>query len=145
MRTTDRALAAPGYRAAEAYVRPSPNAVAGDMTHYVFDLRSCTFNVSLRATKEPDQPSVFFLPEFHFPRDMCVVETSGGKWEIYADDGEVQRLRWWHGQGEQKLTVTGVVRQNLNQSGADEVRRGGEELGYYDSMNAFVAKGCVVM
>ncbi|CAN8104873.1 unnamed protein product [Discula destructiva] len=147
MRTTNRSLAAPGYRAAEAYVRPSPNAVAGDITNYVFDLRTCTFTVSLFAKKDtdPDGPSVFFLPAFHFPRDMCVVETSGGKWEIFADEGEVQRLRWWHGRGEQTLKVVGTVRRNLNRSGEDGERMCEEEPGYYDAVSAWIDKGCVVM
>lgn len=144
MRTTDRSLAASGYRAAEAYVRPSPVAVAGDITHYVFDLKSCTFQVSLRTTKNPDpnEPSIFFLPEFHFPRDGCSVETSGGKWEIFSDDGEVQRLKWWHGPGQQTLKVVGVVKRGLNGSGESGE---GEELGYYDSISHWVAQGCVVM
>ncbi|KAJ4387879.1 hypothetical protein N0V93_008482 [Gnomoniopsis smithogilvyi] len=144
MRTTDRTLAAPGYRAAEAYVRPSPVAVAGDITHYVFDLKTCAFQVSLRTTKNPDpnEPSIFFLPEFHFPRDGCSVETSGGKWEIFTDDGEIQKLKWWHGPGQQTLKVVGVVKRGLNGSGEGGE---GEEAGYYDTVSHWISQGCVVM
>lgn len=149
MRTTDRTLAAPGYRAAEAYVRPSPVAVVGDIKHYVFDLKTCTFTVSIRPTSKvadaKEQPSVFFLPEFHFPRDGCVVETSGGKWEITADDGEVQRLRWWNGglgASEQTLKVVGVARSMNTGTGGEGDR---EEAGYYDQVSNWIAQGCSVM
>lgn len=143
MRTTDRLLAAAGYRAVEAVVRPAPVTVVGDITHYVFDLRTCTFTLSLRSVKDttPDEPSVFFLPELHFPRDQCTVETSGGKWEITGEDGEVQRLRWWHGRGEQKIKVVGLpMRMNKGEAGGD-----GDEAGYYDQVSNWLAQGCVVM
>lgn len=145
MRTTDRTLAAPGYRAAEAYVRPAPVAVVGDITHYVFDLKTCTFTLSLRSAKETtaEVPSVFFLPAFHFPRDGCAVETSGGRWEITDNEGEVQRLRWWHGSGEQNLKVVGVPRQ-MN-AGGEGAEGDGEEAGYYDVISNWLGQGCVVM
>lgn len=157
----------PGYRAAEAYVRPCPTHVAGDVVSYGFDLRRCEFTLKLtRAAGSgpaPDaHPTVVFLPEFHFPRDHRVdVDVSSGKWEIAAGedpgplaavllgerDGEggavggfassssssdattptavdgagtaaaadgdppVQRLRWWHGEGEQTLRVGGLIRR----------------------------------
>lgn len=144
MRTTDRTLAAPGHRAAEAYIRPAPIAVAGDIMRYVFDLKSCTFTLSLRAAKDatPDAPSTFFLPEFHFPRDGCVVETSSGKWEITSDEGEVQKLRWWHGRGAQNLKVVGVSKR-MNAGG--EEGQGEEEAGYYDVVSNWLGQGCVVM
>lgn len=145
MRTTDRILTAAGYRAVEAVVRPAPVAVVGDITHYVFDLKTCTFTLSLRSARDttPDGPSVFFLPELHFPRDGCTVETSGGRWEITSDEGEVQRLRWWHGRGEQSVKVVGVPRKlNAGDGGAGGE---GEEAGYYDQVSNWIAQGCVVM
>lgn len=148
MTTTDPQLkiATPGYRAAEAYVRPAPVAVAGDITHYTFDLKSCTFTLSLRTSKEPgpDTPTELFLPEYHFPRDACVVEVSGGKWEIGdgGDDG-IQRLRWWHGVGEQDIKIVGQVRRY--NAGTDKDGAAGEETGYYDMLNNWLANGCVVM
>lgn len=87
----------PGYRAAEAVVRPSPVYVAGDLGEYGFDLRRCEFSLKVvgwepaAATGASDdngvsglnkQPTTVFLPEFHFPRDRCEVTVSSGKWEI---------------------------------------------------------------
>jgi hypothetical protein len=62
-------------------------------------------------------PTEIFLPEFHFPRERCEVEVSGGKWSIGTQGEEVggaaggagiQVLKWWHGMGEQRLRVRGV-------------------------------------
>lgn len=147
MNTTDPQLkiAEPGYRAAEAYVRPAPVAVAGDITHYTFDLKSCTFTLNLRTSMEPgpDTPTELFLPVYHFPRDACVVEVSGGKWEISDGDDGVQRLRWWHGTGEQSIKIVGKVRRYNAGTGKDGAA--GEETGYYDMLNNWLANGCVVM
>lgn len=146
MNTTDPALkATPGYRAAEAYVRPAPVAVSGDITHYTFDLRSCTFVLKLRTAKEPgqDAPTVLFLPEWHFPREGSVVEVSGGKWEIGQGEDGIQRLRWWHGKGEQDIKIVGQVRRYNAGDGKDGAP--GEEPGYYDMINNWLGNGCVVM
>lgn len=143
MRTTDPLLSSnPGYRASEAYVRPAPVAVAGNIKHYGFDLKTCTFTLSLYSPKEfsSDAPTVLYLPEVHFPRDGCSVEVSGGKWEISEEEGDVQQLKWWHGTGEQNIKVVGVVRK-VNGDGAP----GGEEAGYYDALSNWVGNGCVVM
>ncbi|KAJ4293028.1 hypothetical protein N0V88_005692 [Collariella sp. IMI 366227] len=99
--------ASPGYRAAEAYVRAAPIAAAGVITNYVFDLRQCLFTMTVKAPKAagPDAPTVVFLPEYHFPKDECVVEVSSGKWEISGDEEEtvlVQKLRWWHGRASRR-------------------------------------------
>lgn len=144
---------APGYRAAEAFVRPTPTVVAGKVTKYGFDLRKCEFALKFDArdaAAADDAPTVVFLPEFHFPRDRCTVEVSSGRWEIVWDDGvgdvddsavageegaegggggggglQLQWLRWWHdGKGEQTLKVNGLVRQHNVQEGT------AEELGY---------------
>ncbi|KAI3393164.1 hypothetical protein diail_4689 [Diaporthe ilicicola] len=147
MNTTDPSLkATPGYRAAEAYVRPAPVVVSGDITHYTFDLKSCTFVLKLRTAGEPgqDAPTVVFLPEYHFPRDGCVVEVSGGKWEIGQGDDGIQRLRWWHGKGEQDIKVVGQARRYNAGDGKDGAAPG-EEPGYYDMVNNWLANGCVVM
>lgn len=135
----------PGYRAAEAFVRPAPITVAGTITHYVFDLRKCEFSLTLQAPKmaEDGAPTVVFLPEYHFPKDSCTVEVSSGKWEISEDEEEVallQRLRWWHGDGEQTLRVRGVVKtQSVDGQG------GGEEVGYYEAFNQAAFGSCAVM
>lgn len=124
---------APGYRAAEAFVRPAPVAVAGTVLNYHFDLKKCELNLSLQAPEEARQeaPTVLFLPEYHFPKDGCVVEVSSGKWVISSDDEEgalVQRLRWWHGAGEQRARLVGVVRRYNAAEGAEE------ETGYYEAI-----------
>jgi len=147
----------PGFRAAEAFVRPSPVVVAGDIVSYGFDLRSCTFNLSItgmttttttasRLGGEAAVPTVVYLPEYHFPRDGCEVFVSSGKWELRHDgnddiddsinasvdvavamQAQVQKLVWWHPGGAQTLTVTGSVRRH------DQVVSGSaEELGYLE-------------
>lgn len=116
----------PGYRAAEAYVRPSPVATVGHVSNYGFDLRHCVFIFTFTATTaaEEDAPTEIFLPEYHFPRTQTAVEVSGGKWSIDIDDvdgGTIQRLRWWHGEGEQTMTIRGVKRrQGMALSTEDE-------------------------
>jgi hypothetical protein len=135
--------ASPGYRAAEAYVRPAPIATAGVITNYVFDLRQCLFTLVIKAPKvaDPDTPTVVFLPEYHFPKDGCSVEVSSGKWEISGDEEEavlIQRLRWWHGEGEQTLRVSGVVKKHNAGEGA-------EDAGYYEQCNQGTWSNCSLM
>ncbi|TVY23761.1 putative glycosyl hydrolase [Lachnellula hyalina] len=109
---------APGFRAAEAYVRPSPISTVGKILNHGFDLRNCIFTLRLHAHKASaeDHPTEIFLPEFHFPKDQCEVEVTGGKWTISTDDsdgGFIQTLRWWHMDGEHSIRVKGVQRQNM--------------------------------
>lgn len=78
-----------------------------------FDLRNCVFELNLEADKATaeDKPTEVFLPEFHFPKDRCVIEVSGGKWSISTDEedgGLIQKLRWWHQEGEQFIKVKGI-------------------------------------
>ncbi|KAL1983127.1 hypothetical protein VTN96DRAFT_457 [Rasamsonia emersonii] len=106
----------PGFRAAEAYIRPSPIYTNGDLLGYGFDLRNCTFTLSLSANGPTAEhaPTEIFLPEFHFPSSQTVVTVSGGKWTIESDEeasSTVQRLRWWHGEGEQEIKIRGVKRK----------------------------------
>lgn len=136
--------AGPGHRAAEAYIRPYPISTVGSIASYVFDLRKCEFSLKLRATEtatDDRHPTTVFLPEYHFPRDQCTVAVSSGKWEISFDEEEgvlLQKLRWWHAEGEQSLRVTGMVRRyNLVEGAA-------EEGGYYEQLNQ-LANNCVVM
>jgi hypothetical protein len=105
-----------GLRAAEAFIRPAPFAAHGDISSYVFDLKNCTFRIALTAPSSTaeDAPTTVFLPEFHFPSGQTSVEVSGGKWTIVSEetDGALQQtLRWWHAEGEQHITVKGVVRK----------------------------------
>jgi hypothetical protein len=117
-----------GYRAAEAFVRPHPIAVHGDVTSYGFMLSTCTFTLTLSSTSptEQDAPTEVFLPEWHYPSGSTSVEVSGGKWSI-SQENELQILRWWHMEGDQTLTVKGVVRKSGQPVGATD-----EEEGYLE-------------
>ena len=120
-----------GYRAAEAFIRPSPIFVSGDVSSYSFDLRRVVFSLALECDSPTteDAPTEIFLPEFHFPRDHTEVTVSGGKWTIDldgVDDAMIQKLCWWHGEGSQQMTVKGVARA----SGASST--GDDENGYYE-------------
>jgi glycosyl hydrolase family 5 len=132
----------PGYRAAEAYVRPSPISTVGEIKRYGFDLQKCEFALTVQAgAARTDTPTVVFLPEYHFPKDTCVVEVTSGKWEISSNDDEVvllQRLKWWHAEGEQSLKVTGLVRKHNFVEGVTE------EGGYYEQVNNWI-NNCTVM
>lgn len=114
-----------GLRAAEAFIRPTPVAVHGDISAYGFDLRTATFKLSLSAPSSTaeDTPTFCFLPEFHFPTGQTSVEVSGGKWTISSveTDGALQQiLQWWHAEGDQSLTVKGVVRKQGSAVGTEE-------------------------
>ncbi len=138
---------APGYRAAEAFIRPTPTVVAGDVLQSGFDLRRCTYELKVSANKaaEDAAPSIVYLPEFHFPRDKCEVAVTAGKWEIGTDDEEgttLQRLKWWHPQGEHSLTVKGVIRKH------NVVEGSAEDAGYLEQCQqgyGFSLNNCSIM
>jgi hypothetical protein len=114
-----------GLRAAEAFIRPAPTSVHGDISSYVFDLKNCTFKLALTAPSSTaeDAPTTAYLPEFHFPSGQTSVEVSGGKWTISSEetDGALQQtLRWWHAEGDQTITVKGVVRKPGSSIGTEE-------------------------
>jgi hypothetical protein len=128
-----------GLRAAEAYVRPSPHSTNGSVLKYGFDLRNCVFTFALdaEAPAKDDAPTEIFLPDYHFPPTNTNVEVSGGKWRIDADsvDGEtMQMLRWWHGAGEQKITVKGVKRK------MQEALEPDEDIGYLEQCRRILGK-----
>jgi hypothetical protein len=127
-----------GYRAAEAFVRPHPAAVHGDITSFGFDLRTCTFSMSLTAASPTEQnaPTTIFLPEWHFPSSNTTVEVSGGKWSIDFKDDQ-QTLQWWHMEGDQTITVKGLVRKQGAAVGGT-----GEEEGYLEQCQR---TACTVM
>lgn len=110
----------PGFRAAEAYVRPNPFAIAGKLKSHGFDLRNATFTLALSCDSAATEaaPTEIYLPEFHFPREDSVIQVSSGKWTITVDDDpdgtRIQTLRWWHNKGDQELSVKGVrTRQGM--------------------------------
>ncbi|PLB52739.1 putative glycosyl hydrolase [Aspergillus steynii IBT 23096] len=106
-----------GFRAAEAYIRPSPIVTNGIVTKYGFDLCSCTFTMSLTAngnSAEDRTPTEIYLPNFHFPEQHPVVSVSSGEWTIDYEEIsslKIQRLRWWHPAGEQDIKVQGIKRK----------------------------------
>lgn len=88
----------------------------GNVKAYGFDLRNCTFALSLSSASAATEqaPTEVFLPAFHFPRDKVQVEVSGGKWTISVDGqeaGAIQILRWWHGDGDSTMTIRGLKRR----------------------------------
>ncbi|KAI9801654.1 MAG: hypothetical protein M1833_002336 [Piccolia ochrophora] len=117
-----------GFRAAEAYVRPSPIVTAGQLKSYGFDLRSCVFTLSLSAPAPAtsDAPTVIFLPQFHFPEGKTNVEVSGGKWSIQVEDeaGELRTLKWWNDKGPQDIRIRGAVRRAGLAMGKEEEEEG---------------------
>lgn len=120
-------------------MRPSPIATVGRILSQGFDLRNSVFTLRLRALKEGSEqaPTEIFLPEFHFPKDKCDVEVSSGKWTITDDeDGMIQKLRWWHVEGEHTIRVTGVP--GISRLGKDD------EEGYLDQCQNTTTK-CSVM
>lgn len=133
--SSDRSQTSPeekqGFRAAEAYIRPSPIFTHGTLSTHGFDLRNCTFTLSL-VTESPtaeDAPTEIYLPEFHFPAANTIVTVSGGKWSIDSQEIEsvvIQRLRWWHGEGEQDIKIQGVKRK------AGEALSNADEEGYLE-------------
>ncbi|KPM40884.1 putative glycosyl hydrolase [Neonectria ditissima] len=133
---------APGYRAAEAYVRPTPTVVYGNIISSGFNLRQCIFELKLSAPKAaPEEtPTIVFLPDYHFPKDQCEVVVSSGKWELSTDDDEgttLQRLKWWHLEGEQNIKISGLVRKHNAPEGS------AEDAGYLEQCQQ--GYGCTVM
>ncbi|KAJ6024998.1 glycosyl hydrolase [Penicillium herquei] len=121
-----------GYRAAEAYLRPSPIYVSGTLENHVFDLQNCRFTMSLTATKATaiDAPTEVYLPDFHFPEGEVEVAVSGGKWELdlYPIQGiKIQRLLWWHGEGDQDIQIDGIKRQP-----GEYVNPSGDDVSYFE-------------
>lgn len=72
-------------------------------------------------------PTEIYLPEFHFPEDQTSIYISGGKWKLQIDDiTKVQKLLWWHAEGEQDIKIEGVKRK------VGEYFNSAEELTYLE-------------
>jgi hypothetical protein len=115
--------------------------VSGRLDAHVFDLKNCTFTMSLTA-KGPTTahaPTEIYLPEFHFPETNLAVTVSGGKWDIDVEEIQsvkLQRLRWWHAEGEQDIKIEGIKRK------PGEFANPGEDVTYLEQCQ----KGdCVIM
>lgn len=81
--------------------------------------------LTAKSVTSTDAPTEIYLPDFHFPEANTVVAVSGGKWELdYLEiqSIKIQRLRWWHAEGEQDIKIEGIKRQPgefANPSGDD--------------------------
>jgi len=70
--------------------------------------------LTAKSSTSTDAPSEIYLPDFHFPETNTVATVSGGKWELdyqVFKSIKVQRLRWWHAEGEQDIKIQGLKRQ----------------------------------
>ncbi|KAJ5206640.1 Glycoside hydrolase superfamily [Penicillium cf. griseofulvum] len=116
-----------GYRAAEAYIRPTPIYTNGRLKSYAFDLKKCTFTMRLIANQTaPHTPSEIYLPEFHFPMGETSVMVSGGRWEICQLEFrtiKVQYLRWWHGEGKAEIKIWRTKRTRGEYPGLQKLHR----------------------
>lgn len=97
-------------------------------------------SLTAEAASPQDTPTEIYLPEFHFPEDQSVVSVSSGEYKIEFEEVnsvKVQRLRWWHSEGEQDIKVKGVKRK------LGELYNGtAEDVGYIEQCQQ---GGCVVM
>ncbi|KAL3453453.1 glycoside hydrolase superfamily [Aspergillus insuetus] len=128
-----------GYRAAEAFIRPSPIYTNGLISDHVFDLKNCTFTMSLIGNPT-DAPTEIYLPDFHFPDTDTRVATTAGKWSIdYVElkHARFQRLQWWHPEGEQSIKIEGKKRK-----GGALAAPSAEDLSYLEQCQK---GGCTMM
>lgn len=101
--------------------------------------------VSAAQAAADDTPTVIFLPEYHFPKQECEAAVSAGRWEINFDNSQgtlLQLLKWWHPEGEQTLTIKGLVRK-YNVAEANP-----EDAGYLEQCQAgygLNAGNCCIM
>jgi Glycoside hydrolase family 5 C-terminal domain len=125
-----------GFRAGEAFVRPFPIAINGIIDSFGFDLKTCTFKLSLTSTEptSEDTPTEIFVPAWHFPNGSTHIDVSGGKWQLMVEN-DVQKLKWWHAAGEQSVTIKGLARA---------LTVGSDWYGYYDQWPTLNIK-CSVM
>ncbi|PYH92940.1 glycosyl hydrolase [Aspergillus ellipticus CBS 707.79] len=132
-----------GFRAGEAFIRPSPIFTNGLVSKYLFDLRNCTFTLSIVGKERAmgdEAATEIYLPEFHFPEAQTVVSVSSGKWSIdytQINSIQVQRLRWWHMAGDQDVKIQGVKRKP-----GDLTSVSGDDLSYLEQCQT---GACVVM
>ena len=121
-----------GFRAAEAWTRPSPIVTNGRISQYGFDLKNCTFKMSLTARSKTvqDAPTEIFLPDFHFPSARTEIEVTAGEWTIdyhRVSSAKLQCLQWWHPAGDHEIKIQGVKRKP-----GELTAETAEESGYVD-------------
>lgn len=70
--------------------------------------------MTAKARTSQDAPTEIYLPDFHFPAPQTVVTVGAGEWTIDYDEingVKVQRLRWWHPEGDHEIEIQGVKRK----------------------------------
>ena len=84
-----------GSRALEAFVRPSPVAIAGSALSYSYDLKETFFSLDI----SPDETlccdgiaSIIFMPDYLLSGNYDI-SISSGRYEV--DKGN-QTISWWH-------------------------------------------------
>jgi hypothetical protein len=101
-----------GSRALEAFVRPSPIVVAGTPRSYGFNMKSCTFSMTMvpfEADPPEDAPTEIFIPDYFFQDCEPEITVSSGRCEM---NRRGQVLRWWHsGDGVQNIKVWSAYTQ----------------------------------
>jgi Glycoside hydrolase family 5 C-terminal domain len=102
-----------GSRAFEAFVRPSPIAVAGRPKSYGFDMRSCSFHLTIIPYQDApleDAPTEIFVPDYFFHDAEPEIVVSSGRWAVRRRE---QVLLWWHGgPEEQALSISSSYRRD---------------------------------
>ncbi|MFW5714520.1 MAG: cellulase family glycosylhydrolase [Brevefilum sp.] len=80
-----------GARAPEAFIRPYPIATAGTPLKLRFRLRRARFEFVFRGDPEVEEPTVIYIPEFHYGKGI-IITVSDGRYEYSSDE---QRLNYW--------------------------------------------------
>jgi hypothetical protein len=117
-----------GYRAGEAHIRPWPIAVRGKVESFGFDITTVTFTLEVEAPKwsaieDEPAPTEIYLPEFHFPLDETTINASTGSYNMTVEKG-MRKLKWWHAEGKQSITITGLKREAASKTIVDRAWEG---------------------
>ncbi|ODQ79759.1 glycoside hydrolase family 5 protein [Babjeviella inositovora NRRL Y-12698] len=95
-----------GIRAIDALARPYPVAVNGKIKECEFDLESLVFDLKMDGTLcLKGEPSVVYVPSWHFREDEMEVQISSGKYEY---NERLSTLEWYHDDGEQTLQISRI-------------------------------------
>jgi len=104
------------FRAAEAYIRPTPVYTHGDVVSFGFDLKTVEFkmSVSARSSATTESYTEIFLPTYHFEKGQFDVHIDDGRWDLDVDDCQgtiTQRLRWWYPAGQHTISIKAAARR----------------------------------
>jgi hypothetical protein len=69
-----------GGRALEAFIRPYPYKISGELIKYSFDMESCHFMLAFEDNKKINKPTKIFIPKYHY-KNGFEVKISDGKYE----------------------------------------------------------------